>query len=132
MQHSDLLSDKRRDVLPCRRQLARVRDRIETDHNLRLRGGTMETITLHSRVGADGLLSLQVPVKLTNTDLEVVLIAQPVAPQPNAYASHCTSLVFSDTILDSINWRRLLSFRPWHLTGASGPGGSYRQLFLSL
>ncbi len=40
----------------------------------------METITLHSRVGADGVLKLQVPVKVTNTDLEVVLIVQPVAP----------------------------------------------------
>lgn len=39
----------------------------------------METITLHSRVGADGVLKLQVPVKLTNTDLDVVLIVQPVA-----------------------------------------------------
>ena len=39
----------------------------------------METITLHSRVGADGLLKLQVPINLTNTDLEVVLIVQPVA-----------------------------------------------------
>lgn len=39
----------------------------------------METITLHSRVGADGLLKLQVPVNLTNTELEVVLIVQPVA-----------------------------------------------------
>ncbi len=39
----------------------------------------METITLHSRVGAGGLLKLQVPVKVTNTDLEVVLIVQPVA-----------------------------------------------------
>jgi hypothetical protein len=38
----------------------------------------METITLHSRVGADGLLKLQVPIKATNTDLEVVLIVQPV------------------------------------------------------
>ncbi len=38
----------------------------------------METITLHSRVGADGLLRLQVPLKVTNTDLEVVLIVQPV------------------------------------------------------
>jgi hypothetical protein len=38
----------------------------------------METITLHSHVGADGLLKLQVPVKMTNTDLEVVLIMQPV------------------------------------------------------
>ena len=39
----------------------------------------METITLRSRVGADGLLKLQVPVKATNTELEVVLIVQPVA-----------------------------------------------------
>jgi hypothetical protein len=44
----------------------------------------METITLHSRVGADGLLKLLVPVKLTNTDLEVVLIVQPVASQLTA------------------------------------------------
>ncbi len=41
----------------------------------------METITLHSRVGADGLLKLQVPVKATNTELEVVLVVQPVAPE---------------------------------------------------
>jgi len=40
----------------------------------------METITLHSRVGADGLLKLEVPVKMTNTELDVVLIVQPVAP----------------------------------------------------
>ena len=39
----------------------------------------METITLHSRGGADGLLKLQVPVNLTNTELDVVLIVQPVA-----------------------------------------------------
>ena len=38
----------------------------------------METITLHSRVGADGLLKLQVPVNLTNIDLDVVLVVQPV------------------------------------------------------
>ena len=38
----------------------------------------METITLHSRVGADGLLKLQVPVRMTNTDLEVVLIVHPL------------------------------------------------------
>ncbi len=39
----------------------------------------METITLHSHVGADGLLKLQVPVHLTNTELEVVLVVQPLA-----------------------------------------------------
>jgi hypothetical protein len=40
----------------------------------------METITLNSHVGADGVLKLQVPVKVTNADLEVVLIVQPVTP----------------------------------------------------
>ena len=40
----------------------------------------METFTIHSKVGADGLLKLQVPVNLTNTELEVVLIVQPVTP----------------------------------------------------
>jgi hypothetical protein len=44
----------------------------------------METITVHSRGGADGLLKLQVPVNLTNTDLEVVLIVQPVTPASEA------------------------------------------------
>ena len=41
----------------------------------------METITLNSHVGADGVLKLEVPVKLTNVDLEVVLIVQPVTPE---------------------------------------------------
>ena len=41
----------------------------------------METITLNSHVGADGVLKLQVPVKVTNADLEVVLVVQPVTPE---------------------------------------------------
>ena len=41
----------------------------------------MKTITLNSHVGADGILTLQVPVKVTNADLEVVLIVQPVTPE---------------------------------------------------
>ena len=43
----------------------------------------METITLNSHVGADGILKLQVPVKVTNADLEVVLIVQPVTAAPS-------------------------------------------------
>ena len=39
----------------------------------------METITVHTHVGADGVLKLQVPLLLTNTDLEVVLVVQPLA-----------------------------------------------------
>jgi hypothetical protein len=41
----------------------------------------MRTIQLQSRVGADGMLRLQVPVGVTNTDLEVIVIVQPRSPE---------------------------------------------------
>jgi transposase InsO family protein len=52
------------------------------------------------------------------------------SPNLNAYASHCTSLVR----LDMTFGKRLRSANlvPCILTGASSPGGSNRQLFLSL
>ena len=40
----------------------------------------METIKLRSHVGPDGILKLQVPIGAANSDLEVVLIVQPVSP----------------------------------------------------
>ena len=54
----------------------------------------------------------------------------PYSPQAKDYASYCTSFALSGTI--SANRRRVANLRPWDLIGASGPGGSYRQLFLSL
>lgn len=39
----------------------------------------MQTIKLHSRVGADGILTLEVPLDLTNTELEVLLVLHPIA-----------------------------------------------------
>ncbi len=33
----------------------------------------MQSITLHSRVGSDGILHLEVPVGVTDTELEVTL-----------------------------------------------------------
>jgi transposase len=53
-------------------------------------------------------------------------------PFDNDYASHCTSFARSGTISPTENRRRVASFCPRHLIGASGPGGSNRQLFLSL
>jgi hypothetical protein len=47
----------------------------------------METITVHSHVGADGLLKLQVPLLVTNTDLEVVLVIQPLAGSTAQHAA---------------------------------------------
>jgi hypothetical protein len=38
----------------------------------------MQSIKLHSHTGADGMLKLEVPMGLANTDFEVVLIVQPV------------------------------------------------------
>jgi hypothetical protein len=38
----------------------------------------MQTITLRSHVGADGVLRLDIPVDLADTDLEVVVTLQPL------------------------------------------------------
>lgn len=38
----------------------------------------METIKLRSYVGEDGVLKLEVPISVTDTELEVVLVVQPV------------------------------------------------------
>src|SRR5262245_37519205 len=42
----------------------------------------MKTVNLTTRVGSDGVLRLEVPVDVTNTELEVVLVLQPMAPAP--------------------------------------------------
>ena len=41
----------------------------------------METITMKAHVGADGILTLQAPIKVTNTEVEVVIVVQPVKPE---------------------------------------------------
>ncbi|AFY50561.1 hypothetical protein Nos7524_4824 [Nostoc sp. PCC 7524] len=37
----------------------------------------MQTITLNSHVGQDGILHLDIPVDVTNTDLTITVILQP-------------------------------------------------------
>ncbi len=39
----------------------------------------MTSIKLKSHVGSDGILKLEVPVGISNTDLEVVLVVEPIA-----------------------------------------------------
>jgi uncharacterized protein (DUF433 family) len=41
----------------------------------------METITLKAHVGADGILTLQAPITVTNSGVEVVIVVQPVKPK---------------------------------------------------
>jgi hypothetical protein len=38
----------------------------------------MDSIKLTSRVGSDGILTLQVPIGMSNTEVEVVLVIQPI------------------------------------------------------
>ncbi len=38
----------------------------------------MQSITFHSHVGQDGILKLEVPVGLSDVELEVTVIVQPV------------------------------------------------------
>ena len=39
----------------------------------------MQSITLHSHVGEDGILHLDIPVGLTDAELEVTVTVQPVS-----------------------------------------------------
>ncbi|MBW4522334.1 MAG: hypothetical protein KME16_21990 [Scytolyngbya sp. HA4215-MV1] len=39
----------------------------------------MKSVSFRSHVGADGILNLQVPIGITNTELEVMVIIQPFA-----------------------------------------------------
>jgi len=41
----------------------------------------MPSIKLHSHVGEDGILQLEVPVGLTNMDVEVTMTVAPVQPE---------------------------------------------------
>lgn len=40
----------------------------------------MKTITTRTRIGADGVLKLEMPTDVTNSDVEVVVVMQPVSP----------------------------------------------------
>jgi hypothetical protein len=44
----------------------------------------MQSIKVRSRVGADGMLHLQVPVGIKDTDLEVLVFFQRIAPATEA------------------------------------------------
>ena len=44
----------------------------------------MQSITLHSHVGEDGILQLSVPVGITDVDLEVMVIVQPIIEKEKA------------------------------------------------
>jgi hypothetical protein len=38
----------------------------------------MQSLTLHSRTGKDGILKLEMPIGVPDTDFEVVLVVQPI------------------------------------------------------
>ncbi len=42
----------------------------------------MNSIQLKTRVGTDGVLKLEVPVEVTETDLDVLVVFQPLAQKP--------------------------------------------------
>ena len=44
----------------------------------------MQSITLRTRVGKDGILKLETPIGITDTELEVVLVVNPVVEEQNA------------------------------------------------
>ena len=44
----------------------------------------MQSVKLHSHVGRDGILKLEVPVGLSEVDLEVMVIMHPLTPAATA------------------------------------------------
>ncbi len=44
----------------------------------------MNSIQLKTRVGTDGVLKLEIPVEVTETDLDVLVVFQPLARRPTA------------------------------------------------
>ena len=40
----------------------------------------MQSLTVHTRVGKDGILKLETPVNFKDAEVEVVLVVQPVEP----------------------------------------------------
>lgn len=50
----------------------------------------MQTITLRSYVGKDGVLNLQVPTGLSDVQLEVVVTFQPIENKTNTYLAEET------------------------------------------
>ena len=38
----------------------------------------MQSLTFHTHVGKDGILKLETPIGIANTDLEVILIVNPI------------------------------------------------------
>lgn len=44
----------------------------------------MQSITLRSHIGSDGILHLDVPVGVHDAEIEVTVTIQPVDPQPEA------------------------------------------------
>lgn len=45
----------------------------------------MQSINIRSHVGADGILHLDIPVEMTNTEIEVTVTIQEVSPQKRGW-----------------------------------------------
>jgi len=45
----------------------------------------MQSINIRSHVGADGVLHLDIPVEMTNTEIEVTVTIQEVSPQKRGW-----------------------------------------------
>ena len=68
----------------------------------------MRSILIKSRVGADGMLHLDVPSDLPGTEVEVMVILQPVAPPPVGVANQVAwSPDFFESVVGGWEGKRL-------------------------
>lgn len=45
----------------------------------------MQSLTLHARVGKDGILKLKTPIGIANAELEIILVVHPVEKQEKGW-----------------------------------------------
>ena len=56
----------------------------------------MQSLTLHARVGQDGILKLETPIGIANADLEIILVVHPIEearPTPELPPNFFTEIV---------------------------------------
>jgi hypothetical protein len=44
---------------------------------------SMQSLTLHARVGKDGILKIETPIGITDTELDVILVISPTTKKPD-------------------------------------------------
>ncbi|MEH2055908.1 MAG: hypothetical protein V7K97_07015 [Nostoc sp.] len=62
----------------------------------------MESIKIRTHIGDDGILQIQLPPEIANQELDVVIVFQPVIPEPSHRAKTPQELGYSHRFLENV------------------------------